>query len=476
MPTRPVRPDANQAAALERRVLHRPSIFDILYQSKRDFIGKDVQQNTTYTYVWQADQAGHFMLGFAPSFVIVWVAQFLEATFGWATALSGPRGLLWAAIAMMCVWTALELYDLFDSYRMWKVATGYFAFNLGNLVWNVITALIYFLLGAAVAAISVFGAGYVLAAIVVLGVLQFFFVGVWWLRIKIVFQQAGLPYLYRLANFSGRFAGPRGEELPKGSPDLQKVLSFVNEMKAAPSDTSRTHTTDELEKRHLIITGPLNSGKSSLAAGIGTEFAFDKGIGRYVTMSELVQVVQTPKPVHLEANQRDVSKPAEQEFNDGRILWQWPSVDLLIIDDVVELLLPLRRYLERNLDGELGRYSASLIKDQELMKLLGEPNNREAVVKYLMSQLGGALKDLASSKTVVDFVVMTYEHVLATLDKIPRVVWVINPTIKPDLFEGFIRDRFKFVDGRRDRLLTVELMSLQQTPGAHPAGVPAASE
>jgi hypothetical protein len=26
-------------------------------------------------------------------------------------------------------------------------------------------------------------------------------IGVWWLRRKIAFQQAGLPYLYRLANF-----------------------------------------------------------------------------------------------------------------------------------------------------------------------------------------------------------------------------------------------------------------------------------
>ena len=33
--------------------------------------------------------------------------------------------------------------------------------------------------------------------------------------------------------------------------------------------------------RHLLITGPLRSGKTSLAVGIGTEFAFALGIGRY---------------------------------------------------------------------------------------------------------------------------------------------------------------------------------------------------
>ena len=65
-----------------RTPLERPGIRDIAAQSFRDFVGKDVQQTTTYTYVWSADQAGHFMLGFAPTFVVHWIALVLHSMCG----------------------------------------------------------------------------------------------------------------------------------------------------------------------------------------------------------------------------------------------------------------------------------------------------------------------------------------------------------------------------------------------------------
>ena len=43
--------------------------------------------------------------------------------------------------------------------------------------------------------------------------------------------------------------------------------------------------------RHILITGPLGAGKTSLATGIGTEFAFALGIGRYMSAIDLVQTV-----------------------------------------------------------------------------------------------------------------------------------------------------------------------------------------
>jgi DNA replication protein DnaC len=75
--------------------------------------------------------------------------------------------------------------------------------------------------------------------------------------------------------------------------------------------------------RHLLITGPLGCGKTSLAVGIGTEFAFALGIGRYLTAAKLVQLVA------------DGRRPArEMDYDDGRILWPWRQCDLLIIDVV----------------------------------------------------------------------------------------------------------------------------------------------
>ena len=74
---------------------------------------------------------------------------------------------------------------------------------------------------------------------------------------------------------------------------------------------------------HLVIAGPVDTGKSSLAIGLGSEYGIRLGIGRYTTWAKLLQVV---------LNKDDEwDKP---EFNDGRILWPWQTSDLLVVDDV----------------------------------------------------------------------------------------------------------------------------------------------
>jgi hypothetical protein len=74
---------------------------------------------------------------------------------------------------------------------------------------------------------------------------------------------------------------------------------------------------------HFIVAGGVDSGNSSLAVGVGTEFAFRMGIGRYTTLVKL-----------LESAQRCGKRAIEREFDDGRILWPWQTSELLIIDDV----------------------------------------------------------------------------------------------------------------------------------------------
>ncbi len=81
---------------------------------------------------------------------------------------------------------------------------------------------------------------------------------------------------------------------------------------------SRATTTN-----HLVLAGPLDSGKSSLSIGIGTEFAIRMGIGRYTTLAKLLQSALK------EDGQWD-----QPEFDDGRILWPWQTSDLLVVDDV----------------------------------------------------------------------------------------------------------------------------------------------
>ena len=477
-------PPAEVPESLRRKALKRPSLAVILGQAFRDFVGKDVQQTTTYSYVWSADQGGHFMLGFVPTFVLYWACVLVHETFH-VTLYAGEYGMLYTAAVVMTAWTALELYDLYDSISKIRRSTGYFVANTLNLIWNVVTALFYFSLGAFVASMSAFGPGHALAAFVGL-----FFVQVpmamWWLRIKIIFQQAGLPYLYRLPNYDGRFdVGDTRVAPTRTDPAVQQVVTFINGMRERPANVMKTDTSEPVTRRHLIVSGPRNSGKTSLGVGIGTEYAFNGGIGRYITMSELAQIVGTRAaqgmspaaaagwapswPLwhphgSLPSQRGRTAAPDDNEFNDGRILWRWASVDLLIIDDVVELLLPARRALESRLQGDGFRQEveAEVFQNHKhLVDLLGGPDRAKKILDETIGEIQSRLQVLASPEVVAKYVAESFTEVLGVIKKIPRVVWVLGDMILPNLFESFIRKEFDFSGDKAGNLLALKLLPPQ---------------
>lgn len=509
-PTAPVITPTSPDQSPPRHTLNRPNLRDLLRQAYRDFVGKDVQQTTTYSYVWSADQAGHVMLGFVPTFFLYWIGVQLDWKFDrpWAT---GGAGILWSAIWVLLAWTVLELFDFFQSARMIQKSKGYFRGNYLNLAWNVITALYYFSLGAVLLAVLASGlpdggaaglgelgpipwavgllesrlglSGWwaaFLLAVLFLAVIPLL-IARWWLRRKIIFQQAGLPYLYRLPNYDGQFKVHHDEE------EKKKVVAFINAMRARPKDKYRTEP-GATDRRHLIVCGPPNSGKTSLAVGIGTEFAFVGGIGRYVTMSNLVQHIASrvaaesrgeaaPPQGSLPSDRTGYADPTEHEFNDGRILWQWPSVDLLVIDDVIELLLPVRREIERELDeGKLhGEVEKLVLKDEKLVADLGGRERAVELVARFLPPLQQRLKELAQPEVVARLVADMFREVIGHVRQIPRVVWVLGDMILPHLFEDFIRDLFGFrksdaPDFRKgvdhpERLMVVELEPPQSKNG-----------
>jgi hypothetical protein len=128
-----------------------------------------------------------------------------------------------------------------------------------------------------------------------------------WLRQKIMWQKAGLPYLYRLADLEATI--------------LKPAVAALEELIAAAAPPGAT-------PRQILIAGPLNSGRTELATGIGTEFAFkDKGV-RYLSMSFLLEL----------GSNRTVDGSTGSLFDDlgpqNVLYWPWMEAQVVIIDDV----------------------------------------------------------------------------------------------------------------------------------------------
>jgi hypothetical protein len=200
-------------------------------------------------------------------------------------------------------------------------------------------------------------------------------VGLWWLRRKLTFQQAGLPYLYRLANF------------PNNLPATDKLatVKFIQEL-IDPTQSDR---------KHLIIAGPIAAGKTPLAVGIGTEFAFRMGVGRYTSLTKLLDLVDKDRATKTDAVARYQKAPdTDKEFNDGRILWPWISAQLLIVDDV---------------DRALGIMPKGASPEECL----------QALAKKLTDEYGDLLQKLV---------------------KIPRVVWILSERLHSQHFESLVKN------------------------------------
>ena len=291
----------------------------VFTQVAHDLYGtKDVQDAITASYVWMADQIGHISLGLLPTLLFGWIWKLL-CTHWKLDDVWSIGGCVVIALAVFANWISKERQDYVDTY---KRAIKRFAFDSSDIKWNVKTALLYFGIGGLLALGALIGWPWLLGALL-LSLWPGFRVAFWWLRRKLAFQQAALPYLYRLTNFSGLItdeavAAVAGLCALKERPiALWKVL-FARDV---------IEEVEPVTCRHLLITGPLRSGKTSLAVGIGTEFAFALGIGRYLSAAKLME---------LKTGSQDANKtvPSEMDYDDGRVLWPLIECDLLIVDDV----------------------------------------------------------------------------------------------------------------------------------------------
>jgi hypothetical protein len=295
----------------------------VLTQVMHDLYGtKDVQDAITASYVWMSDQIGHITLGLAPTLLFGWIWRMIWT--GGAELHGKPGdvgdivGCVAIALAIFAYWVHKERMDYADT---WHHAPKRFEFDSSDVRWNVYTALLYFGIGG-VLALSALIDWRLLLVCFLLALWPALRVAFWWLRRKLAFQQAGLPYLYRLANFSGNIddegvtAASAVANLKNRPIGFWKVLFGRDDVEPNKPDV-----------RHLLIAGPLRTGKTSLAVGIGTEFAFALGYGRYLTAAKLMQLIA----VQPGNNPPD---SVNMEYNDGRLLWPLVVCDLIIVDDV----------------------------------------------------------------------------------------------------------------------------------------------
>jgi hypothetical protein len=187
-------------------------------QACHDLFGtKDVQDTTTATYVWMADQLGHLTLGFVPTILLCWIARLIWARIGGPPESNWLRGIfIILAAFVIAVWAAKERTALNDTIGR---TTGTFPPDSGDIEWNVQTALLYFGIGDLLG-LAAFLWWVLVPVILIIAVWPALAVASWWLRRKLAFQQAGLPYLFRLGNFASRL-----------NADLVKVITDIANLK-----------------------------------------------------------------------------------------------------------------------------------------------------------------------------------------------------------------------------------------------------
>jgi hypothetical protein len=277
---------------------------DLWKQFWADAYGKEVQTTATYSYTWLADQFGHICIGILAAFLAILVAGAAMVWLGWATALHYDTG-LWPGLVLAVI--GVSLWELSAYRSAVRQATGFFPLDTKLLARNAAVAAGYMALGALLGFafhLSVWPALGVSAGVVVIAIL----LAPPWLRQKIIWQKASIPYLFRLAD-----AAPTISE-----PNAAVLQTLIDD-----------HVPPNISPGQVVIGGPIGSGRTSMAAGIGTEFAFKSHKVRYLSLDALLEFAATATPP---TSFPDDAGPTTISY------WKWCQSQVVIIDDVGPLI------------------------------------------------------------------------------------------------------------------------------------------
>jgi len=321
-----------------------------------DLIGKDSYRGVTLSYAWLANQSGHFALGFVPTcFMYQWLRH--------CWAIEYPAKV--AAWSIALLWLLFEVFNVLKSIFFSKPKGGFtFRPQWGNVVFDTATDVLVFAIGAFAASVACNWCHNLWIEWLV-AMLLFLYPAYYWYTTKICQQQADFPFQFRLSQWEG------------GLTEEQKrtVLLFLAQ--------GLNH-----QSQHLLVTGAINSGKTSIGIGIGNELAIQHQAVSYVTATKLLELFYLPNPA-LENNR----------------LWHWRNAGTLIIDDINPslpdginntFLTPelVNKHLQ---NSRMGKENKDALLQQNVIWILGSGSGGQAQLsdwQSMLQQLGVAPRQI----------------------------------------------------------------------------------
>lgn len=243
----------------------------------KDLLGKDSQRGISLTYAWLANQLGHFSLGFIPSIVL-------------SSIFSTQKSPMYFSTAVILFWLVFEIINLTLPILI-KTKKRSFKPEWSHLIFDTITDLLYFGLGALVSAF-ILTQNNSIGYYVILLLFLLFFPFVYWYTLRIYQQYAFFPFQFRLSQWIGNI-------------DEQEKEIILNYIKKTSHD----------EYNHLLIFGNVNEGKTNLGVAIANELALKKRACTYITATKLYSLLF-------------------KNIDNKDLLWNWVNCNFLVIDDI----------------------------------------------------------------------------------------------------------------------------------------------
>lgn len=226
------------------------------------FQSKATNDSISYVYQQLADNLGHVTIGLVPTLMLL------------SFHIPQVSDVLWVCpVAVLALWFVKELRD-FNCSAIDNTMAGIFDLNTIDLIANITTALWYIGCGCALGYTSfVYGWCPITYTTILICTVVSLIQMAFELGAKYRLDKAGIPYLTRLCNFSINQAGGK---LADTDIIKYKVTSFGSELLRG-------------ENQHLIISGPIGTGKDELACAIANELVLAGLKLRYIDACELYE-------------------------------------------------------------------------------------------------------------------------------------------------------------------------------------------